>query len=257
MSKRLLEKRAVGTSNFDQLSSELILPIEQSLIELRHVEKVYQTAAGTFKALDKVNLVIDRGEFVSIVGKSGSGKTTLINLITGIDQPTGGEILVSGTMVQELKESKKAIWRGVNIGVVFQFFQLLPMLTVLENVILPMSLCNLYLGSERVERAMGLLRLVELEDQADKLPHLLSGGEQQRAAIARAMANDPPIIATDEPTGNLDSRSAEVVINLFDNLVKKGKTILMVTHDPDLALRATRKITLVDGQIVYDDGFEG
>ena len=144
----------------------------------------------------------------------------------------------------------KAIWRGYHVGVVFQFFQLLPTLTVLENVLLPMSLCNVYSGQERQERAIQLLSLVGLEDQADKLPHLLSGGEQQKVAIARALANNPPIIATDEPTGNLDSRSAEVVMGLFSNLVDQGKTILMVTHDPDLSQRAQRQIKLADGKII-------
>jgi putative ABC transport system ATP-binding protein len=225
-------------------------PIQQGLIDLRDVDKTYQTGAGKFTALDKVSLTIEHGEFVSIVGKSGSGKTTMINLITGIDQATSGEIFVDGTAVHLLKESKKAGWRGITIGVVFQFFQLLPTLTILENVILPMSLCNLYDGNERLERAKNLLGLVDLAGQVDKLPYLLSGGEQQRAAIARAMANDPPIIATDEPTGNLDSRSAEVVINLFESLVSQGKTILMVTHDPDLAWRASRTISLADGRII-------
>lgn len=222
----------------------------QVLIDLKQVYKSYQTEAGQFIALEDVNLAIRQGEFVSIIGKSGSGKTTLINLITGIDQPTSGEIFIGETPVHTLKESEKATWRGLNVGVVFQFFQLLPTLTVIENVMLPMSLCNLYPGRERIDRAMELLRMVHLEKQADKLPHLLSGGEQQRVAIARALANDPMIIATDEPTGNLDSRSAETVMNLFDNLVKQGKTILMVTHDPDLAERSHRKIVLADGRII-------
>ncbi len=232
-----------GTLQESQINSK-------SLIDLRHVIKKYETAAGDFTALDKVNLRIENGEFVSIVGKSGSGKTTLINLITGIDNPTKGEIYIGGIPVHNLKESDKAIWRGTNVGVVFQFFQLLPTLSILENVILPMSLCNLYDRSERRERARDLLHLVGLSQHENMLPHLLSGGEQQRAAIARALANDPPIVATDEPTGNLDTRSAETVIQFFENLVDRGKTILMVTHDNDLAQRAVRTIFLADGHII-------
>ena len=221
-----------------------------TLINLRQVVKTYQNAAGTFTALDQVDLTIGKGEFVSIVGRSGSGKTTLINLITGIDNPTRGEIYIGETAVHLLKESEKATWRGLNVGVVFQFFQLLPTLTILENVMLPMSLCNIYPGPERVERALELLDLVDLTAQGDKLPHLLSGEGQQRAAIARSLANNPLIVATDEPTGNLDSRSAETVMRLFDSLVSRGKTILMVTHDPDLAKRTGRIITLADGRVV-------
>ncbi|PWH18525.1 MAG: ABC transporter ATP-binding protein [Anaerolineae bacterium] len=220
------------------------------LIHLKGVSKIYQTDAGRFVALDNVDLQIHQGEFVSIVGKSGSGKTTLINLITGIDQPSSGEIYIDQKPVHLLKESEKAVWRGLTIGVVFQFFQLLPTLTVIENVMLPMSLCNLYPGNERLERAYELLKLVQVEHQADQLPSFLSGGEQQRVAIARALANDPPIIATDEPTGNLDSHTAETIMALFQDLTRRGKTLLMVTHDPDLAARAQRTIALADGRIV-------
>lgn len=221
-----------------------------ALIQLREVSKIYQTDAGRFVALERVNLQIHAGEFVSIVGKSGSGKTTLINLITGIDQPSSGEIYIEQAPVHLLKESEKAVWRGRTIGVVFQFFQLLPTLTVIENVMLPMSLCNLYPGNERLERAYQLLKLVQMEHQANQLPSFLSGGEQQRVAIARALANDPPIIATDEPTGNLDSRTAETIMDLFQDLIQRGKTLLMVTHDPDLAARAQRTISLADGRIL-------
>lgn len=221
-----------------------------ALIQLNDVSKIYQTDAGRFVALENVNLQIYAGEFVSIVGKSGSGKTTLINVITGIDRPSSGEIYIERTPVHLLKESEKAVWRGRTIGVVFQFFQLLPTLTVIENVMLPMSLCNLYPGNERLERAYQLLKLVQVEHQANQLPSFLSGGEQQRVAIARALANDPPIIATDEPTGNLDSRTAETIMDLFQDLIQRGKTLLMVTHDPDLAARAQRTITLADGRIV-------
>lgn len=221
-----------------------------ALIQLNDVSKIYQTDGGRFVALESVNLQIHSGEFVSIVGKSGSGKTTLINLITGIDQPSSGEIYIAQTPVHLLKESEKAVWRGRTIGVVFQFFQLLPTLTVIENVMLPMSLCNLYPGNERLERAFQLLKLVHVEYQANQLPSFLSGGEQQRVAIARALANDPPIIATDEPTGNLDSRTAETIMDLFQDLIQRGKTLLMVTHDPELAARAQRTISLADGRIV-------
>ncbi len=221
-----------------------------ALIQLKEVSKIYQTDAGRFVALENVNLQIHAGEFVSIVGKSGSGKTTLINLITGIDQPSSGEIYIEQTPVHLLKESEKAVWRGRTIGVVFQFFQLLPTLTVIENVMLPMSLCNFYPGNERLERAYQLLKLVQVEHQANQLPSFLSGGEQQRVAIARALANDPPIVATDEPTGNLDSRTAETIMDLFQDLIQRGKTLLMVTHDPELAVRAQRTISLADGRIV-------
>lgn len=219
------------------------------LIELKEVKKIYHTPAGHFTALNGVTLSIGEGEFVSIVGKSGSGKTTLINLVTGIDDPTSGEVYVGDTPVHTLKESDKASWRGSNIGIVFQFFQLLPTLTVLENVMLPMGLINRFPVSEHTDRAMALLELVDLTEYAHQLPSMLSGGLQQKAAIARALANDPPIIATDEPTGNLDSKSAESVMVLFENLVQQGKTILMVTHDPDLAKRAARIIEIVDGKI--------
>lgn len=219
------------------------------LIELKEVKKIYHTPAGHFTALNGVTLSIGEGEFVSIVGKSGSGKTTLINLVTGIDDPTSGEVYVGDTPVHTLKESDKASWRGSNIGIVFQFFQLLPTLTVLENVMLPMGLINRFPVSEHIDRAMALLELVDLTEYAHQLPSMLSGGLQQKAAIARALANDPPIIATDEPTGNLDSKSAESVMVLFENLVQQGKTILMVTHDPDLAKRAARIIEIVDGKI--------
>jgi putative ABC transport system ATP-binding protein len=223
---------------------------DPSLIALRGVSKAFHTSGGDFRALQGVNLEIAEGEFVSIIGKSGSGKTTLINLITGIDSPTAGEIFVAGTPVHQLNEGQMATWRGRNMGIVFQFFQLLPALTVLENVMLPMGLSNLYTRDERIERALCLLNLVELTGEADKLPNKLSGGQQQRAAIARALANDPPIIATDEPTGNLDSASAETVMQLFESLVDQGKTILMVTHDQDLARRAGRTIALADGVIL-------
>ena len=223
-----------------------------TLIKLRGVVKMFITPAGNFTALNGIDLDIGPGEFVSIIGKSGSGKTTLINMLTGIDHPTKGEIYIGGTAVHTLNEGQIATWRGTHMGVVFQFFQLLPTLTTLENVRLPMDFCDIYTRTERNERAMHLLELVGIAEHAHKLPNHLAGGQQQRAAIARALANDPPIIATDEPTGNLDSRTAESVMQLFQDLVVQGKTILMVTHDEDLARRAPRTIVLHDGEIVNE-----
>ncbi|KAB8141161.1 ABC transporter ATP-binding protein [Chloroflexia bacterium SDU3-3] len=223
------------------------------LIELRAVTKTYQSAAGGFTALRGIDLQVRHGEFVAVVGKSGSGKSTLSNMITGIDRPTSGEVLVAGTAVHTLSENQIAQWRGRTIGVVFQFFQLLPVLTVLENVLLPMYLCKLWMPRERQARAMHLLDQMELADHASKLPGALSGGQQQRVAIARALANDPPIIVADEPTGNLDSRTADAIFTLFAQLVAGGKTILMVTHDQDLAKRSSRAVVVADGAIVQDD----
>jgi ABC-type lipoprotein export system ATPase subunit len=220
------------------------------LIELRSVIKNFETPAGTFTALKGIDLQVDKGEFVAVIGKSGSGKSTLINMITGIDRPTSGEVWVGGTAVHSLKEGQMAPWRGRNIGVVFQFFQLLPTLTLLENVMLPMDFCGTYPGHQRHERAMGLLKLVDMEDQAHKLPSEVSGGQQQRVAIARALANDPPILVADEPTGNLDSKTAESVFRLFEDLADQGKTILMVTHDQDLAKRVMRAVVVSDGEVI-------
>ena len=224
----------------------------QHLIELRGVGKQYTTAAGPFVALQQIDLQVDRREFVAVVGKSGSGKSTLINMITGIDQPSSGEILVGDTAVHHLNENQIAQWRGRAIGVVFQFFQLLPTLSVVENIMLPMDFCDMYSVRERRPRAMDLLAQVEMADHANKLPSAISGGQQQRVAIARALANDPPIIVADEPTGNLDSRTADSIFALFTNLVNGGKTILMVTHDDELAHRVTRTVTIADGAIVQD-----
>jgi putative ABC transport system ATP-binding protein len=214
------------------------------------VVKSYQTAAGPFTALVGVDLRVGTGEFVSIVGKSGSGKSTLINMITGIDRPTSGQVLVAGTPVHTLNEEQIAVWRGRALGVIFQFFQLLPTLTAVENVMLPMDYCHMYAPGERPERAMLLLEQVGMPDYAHQLPSALSGGQQQSIAIARALANDPPILAADEPTGNLDSKTAESVFRLFESLVDQGKTILMVTHDDDLAARARRTVLIADGEIV-------
>lgn len=222
------------------------------LINLDGVTKEYKSQAGTFTALNHVNLKINQGEFVAVIGKSGSGKTTLINMLTGIDRPTSGEVWVGQTAVHKLSEAELTKWRGRNIGVIFQFFQLLPTLTAVENVMLPMAFCKTYSGRERHERAMQLLKQVSMEEQADKLPSAISGGQQQRVAIARALANKPPILIADEPTGNLDSKTAEMVFNLFEELVANGQTILMVTHDTELAQRVTRALTVADGQIVKE-----
>lgn len=222
------------------------------LISLTDVVKTYDTGGVPFTALRGVSLEVDRGEFVGLIGKSGSGKTTLINMITGIDHPTSGSIVVDGTPVHGLGENALAIWRGKTIGVVFQFFQLLPTLTVIENIMLPMDFCRTYRPEERAVVALDLLDQVEMADQAYKLPSALSGGQQQRVAVARALANDPPIIAADEPTGNLDSKTADAVFELFERLVARGKTIVMVTHDNDLAGRVTRALHVADGEIVED-----
>ena len=223
------------------------------LIDLRQVVKTYDSAAGKFTALRGIDLQVKAGEFVTIVGKSGCGKSTLINMITGIDRPSSGEVVVGGAAVHTLSEGQMAVWRGRTIGVVFQFFQLLPTLTAIENIMLPMDFGKRYSPVERYERAMHLLEQVDMAEYAHKLPLALSGGQQQSIAIARALANDPPLLAADEPTGNLDSKTAESVFRLFENLVDSGKTILMVTHDGDLAERARRTVVMADGEIV-DDG---
>ncbi|MGG1600764.1 ABC transporter ATP-binding protein [Paenibacillus naphthalenovorans] len=220
------------------------------LISLRCVFKTYASPSGDFTALKEVNLQVQKGEFAAIVGKSGSGKSTLINVITGIDSPTSGEVFVASTAIHSLNQEQLAIWRGKNVGVIFQFFQLLPTLTVAENVMLPMDFCHTYPARERRERAVALLSKVGIAEQADKLPSDLSGGQQQRAAIARALANDPPILVADEPTGNLDSHTTDVVLNLFAELASEGKTVVMVTHERDLSRYFTRSILLSDGAIV-------
>ncbi len=222
------------------------------LIELRQVSKTFASASAKLSALREVDLRVHAGEFVAVVGKSGSGKSTLLNMITGIDRPTAGEVFVNGSAIHELNEGQVAVWRGRNLGIVFQFFQLIPTLTSIENVMLPMDFCNMYSSSMREERAKYLLELVGLDGQAYKLPSALSGGEQQRVAIARALANDPPLIVADEPTGNLDSKTAENIFSLFKDLVKQGKTVLMVTHDRDLSRAVPHTIEIADGQIVSD-----
>jgi putative ABC transport system ATP-binding protein len=224
-------------------------PPVDPLVEMKDVVKVFKTPAVEFTALKRVNISFYPGEFVAIVGKSGSGKSTLANMITGIDHPTSGTVCVGGTYVHSLSESKMSEWRGRNLGIVFQFFQLLPMLTLLENVMLPMDFCETIPSSEREDRAYDLLCLVGLEDLAEKTPAAVSGGQQQSAAIARALANDPPLMIADEPTGNLDSRTADSIFSIFDQLVTQGKTIIMVTHDPGLARRTQRILSIVDGEL--------
>ncbi len=242
-----------GNGSKEAESDSLYRHGNKHLIELRGVVKEYETAAGPFAALRGIDLNVDKSEFVAVIGKSGSGKSTLINMITGIDKPTRGEVLVGNAAVHTLNENQIAEWRGRNVGVVFQFFQLLPTLTVAENVMLPMDFCDLYPGRQRRERALHLLDQVEMLDQADKLPTAISGGQQQRVAIARALANDPQIIVADEPTGNLDSKTADAVFQLFATLIDEGKTILMVTHDEDLAHRVTRTVVIADGMVMSDD----
>lgn len=223
---------------------------ERPPIVLRGVSKSYPTPSGPFQALSDITLALPAGAFVAIVGKSGSGKSTLLNLIAGIDRPSRGEVVVAGIPVHSLSEGQLAAWRGRTIGVVFQFFQLLPTLTVAENVILPMDLCRTFPTRDRRRRALELLARVGVADQADKLPSALSGGQQQRAAIARALANDPPILLADEPTGNLDSQTADAVLQLFAVLAAEGRTVVMVTHERDVRQFATQSVTLVDGALL-------
>lgn len=224
------------------------------LVELRAVAKIYTTAAGEFPALRGINLTIQAGEFLGVIGKSGAGKSTLLNMITGVDQLTRGEVLVRGenrmTSVHRLNENQMALWRGRTLGVVYQSFQLLPMLNLLDNIMLAMDVSGLYHPRRSRERAMELLRLVEIEEHAHKLPAFISGGQQQRVAIARALANDPPLIVADEPTGSLDSVTADHVFGVFEQLVRQGKTIIMVTHDLSLAPRFSRHVRLADGELV-------
>src|SRR5574339_527478 len=222
------------------------------IIQLCEVNKYYKTAVGDFHALKSVDLEIHAGEFVSVIGKSGSGKSTLLNMITGIDRPSTGEVFVNGTAVHELKENRMARWRGIHLGIVFQFFQLLPTISVIENIMLPMDFCKTFPMRQREKRALELLELVDLAEQAYKLPTALSGGQQQRVAIARALSNDPPLVIADEPTGNLDSKTADSVFELFRDLVAQGKTIIVVTHDSGLAKRTDRAALIADGEIVNE-----
>jgi putative ABC transport system ATP-binding protein len=223
-------------------------------IVLRKVDKTYHSGAGPCAALSAVDLTIAPGEFVAVVGESGSGKSTLLNLVAGIDRPTAGEVRVGDTAVHALPESQLSTWRGRTVGVVFQFFQLLPTLTAVENVMLPMDFCGTWPRRERASRARALLERTGVADQADKLPDTLSGGQRQRVAIARALANDPPIVVADEPTGNLDSRTSRAMLELFAGLARDGKTVVMVTHEQAAAHHASRTVTLHDGEIVPAEG---
>jgi len=235
-------------------------PPTPPLIELRVVVKVYSSEAGEFSALRSIDARIQPGEFLGIIGKSGAGKSTLLNMLTGVDHLTAGEVIVrSGkeVSVHTLSENDMALWRGQTMGVIYQSFQLLPMLTLLDNIILPMDLCGNYHPRHSRARAMELLRLVELEEHANKLPAFISGGQQQRVAIARALANDPPVLVADEPTGSLDSVTADHIFDVFERLISAGKTIIMVTHDTGLMPRFSRHLVIADGEIVDDSARTG
>lgn len=223
-----------------------------NFIQFNNVSKWFESASGRFDALKNIDLHIKQGEHVAIVGKSGSGKSTLLNMLTGIDHPSQGTVKINSTDVHILNESNLAEWRGKNVGIVFQFFQLIPTLTVAENILLAMDFVNVIPGGDRTRRAGNLLAQVGISEHADKLPADLSGGEQQRAAIARALANNPPILVADEPTGNLDSKTTEIILNLFTELVGTGKTVIVVTHEKVSNTKYDRIITLKDGAIVGD-----
>jgi putative ABC transport system ATP-binding protein len=227
--------------------------MDRPAIDVRAAGKIFRTPGGEFTALREVDLRVAAGEFVAVVGRSGSGKTTLLNLLAGIDRPSSGEVWVAGTGVHEVRETRLAAWRGRSVGLVFQFFQLLPTLTVVENIMLAMDFAATVPVGARLDRAMSLLDRVGIADQAGKLPSTLSGGQQQRAAIARALANGPPVVLADEQTGNLDSATADAVLSLFAGLAAEGRTIVVVTHERDIRSIAGREITLVDGHIVSDE----
>ena len=222
----------------------------QPFIRTVNLVKTYRTPAGDFTALKDINLNVGAGEFAAVVGKSGAGKSTLVNMLSGVDAITTGEVWVGAAGLHQLNEDALALWRGRNVGVVYQSFQLMPSLSLMDNILLPMDFCDLYQPDVSEARALELLRMVEMEDQAHKLPSTISGGQQQRAAIARALANDPALIVADEPTGNLDSVTSEIIFALFQKLVQQGKTVLMVTHDLTLAQRTGHVYYLADGQIV-------
>ena len=228
-------------------------PERIGIVHLSTVNKTFQVGSSAVHVLKDISLSVHTGEFVSVVGPSGSGKSTLLNMITGIDAPTGGEVMVTGRSINGMGEDELAAWRGVNVGIIFQFFQMLPALNLLQNVVLPMEFAGKYQRSERRARAIELLELVGLSDHLHKLPNMVSGGQQQRAAVARALANDPPLLLADEPTGNLDAGTAEDVFRIFLSLATQGKTIVMVTHNRSLATRVPRVIELNDGRIARDE----
>jgi putative ABC transport system ATP-binding protein len=219
------------------------------MISLQNLTKSYETPAGSFSALRDVTLDISQGEHVTIVGKSGSGKSTLLNMLAGIDRPSAGSVTVAGTAIQNLPHDQLAVWRGRTVGIVFQSFQLLPTLTVIENVMLPMDFLGATPARQRRGRALELLRLVDIVEQAEKVPAALSGGQQQRVAIARALANEPPLILADEPTGNLDSTTSSPIFRLFEELAVGGKTVVVVTHERSDLSGARRTVTIADGQV--------
>lgn len=223
------------------------------VVQVKDVVKSFKVGDSDITILKGISFDVKDGEFVSIVGPSGNGKSTLLNMITGIDRPSDGDVIVTGRNLNKMSENQLAAWRGENVGIIFQFFQMLPALSLLQNVILPMDFAGKYSTKERRERAMHLLEIVGLADQADKLPSMVSGGQQQRAAIARALANDPPLLVGDEPTGNLDSRTAQDVFELFSKLVESGKSMLMVTHDKELASRVPRVVEITNGKISRDE----
>lgn len=224
----------------------------QPLIRVKELVKTYQTGAGPIEALHSVNLSLDKGEYVGVIGKSGAGKTTLVNMLSGIDTITSGQVFVNGTAVHDLNEDEMAIWRGRNLGVIYQSFHLLPMLSLRDNITLAMDFCKNYQRGKSEEKAMALLEQVELKQHAHKPPAYISGGQKQRVAIARALANDPPLILADEPTGRLDSVTSATIYKIFDGLIDEGKTILLVSHDRSLAKRVNRVIELEDGRIISD-----
>ncbi len=226
------------------------------LIQVKNLVKTYQDGGAPVDALRSINLSINHGEYVGVIGKSGAGKTTLINMLSGIDQITSGEVTVNGTVVHTLKEDELAHWRGLNLGVIYQSFHLLPMLSLRDNITLAMDLCGKYRPGKSEKRALALLDSVELGEHAHKPPAYISGGQKQRVAIARALANDPAVILADEPTGRLDSVTSETIFSIFDDLIAQGKTILMVSHDRMLAKRVDRVIELESGQIISDNGGE-
>jgi putative ABC transport system ATP-binding protein len=225
----------------------------QPLVQVVEVVKSFPVGDGKVTVLKGISFDVRGGEFVSIVGPSGNGKSTLLNMITGIDRPTEGQVIVTGREIHKMSENRLAAWRGEHVGIVFQFFQMLPALSLLQNIILPMDFTRKFSRREKRERAMELLEIVGLADQAHKLPGMVSGGQQQRAAIARALANDPDLLVADEPTGNLDTRNANDVFDLFLKLIDQGKTILVVTHDKEIARRVPRTVEIIDGKITRDE----
>ena len=245
----LTEFKSPTTGSEEAMIKDVTESSKIAILEVRNLFKSYRTPAGEIPALSGVDLTIRQGEFIVVYGKSGAGKSTLVNLITGIDRPDQGEVLVNGNSIQDMDEDQRARWRGLNMGVVFQFFQLLPSINLIRNVTIPMEFCGLYSNKERKARSLDLLKQVGIAEHAHKKPAHISGGQQQRAAIARALANDPPILIADEPTGNLDSHTAKEILDLFSEFTRLGKTLLIVSHDKSIASRADRMVEIADGVI--------